>query len=185
MEPISGIIFGIICAIVADSRGRSGIGWFFGGLFFSCFALILLLVLPDLKIMEESENQLTRENRRLREQIRRDRAVADERYSETMYRIDMHDEQAHFDSNLPPALSLENLHQIDGPTESDSDGYELTTWWYADPKEAQQIGPVTFDNMRQLWRAGTVQKSTLVWCDLFGDWEQVADIWDLEERLNA
>ena len=77
IQLISGALFGTICAILAHGRGRSAVGWFFLGFFFGCFALVLLLVLPDLRLQEEKERALRRENRLLREQLRKDRMVAD------------------------------------------------------------------------------------------------------------
>ena len=44
------ILFSVVIAIGAGSRGRSGIGWFFLSLIFSpLLALILLLLLPSLR----------------------------------------------------------------------------------------------------------------------------------------
>ena len=42
-------VFGAIVAVIAHSRGRSALGWFFIGLFTSCIGLILVLVLPYVK----------------------------------------------------------------------------------------------------------------------------------------
>lgn len=43
------IAFGVLCAVLAPSRGRSAIAWFFLGAIFSAFALIALLALPGRK----------------------------------------------------------------------------------------------------------------------------------------
>ncbi len=183
----SSIILGIICAIVADSRGRSAVGWFFIGCFLSCIGLIVLLVLPDLKVMERRDHDLHQENRRLREKIRRDRVLADSRHSETMRRIDVHDDVLQIDTATPPLLELEGeVSQQDGDMNGQPDSkFDNCSWWYADPKEARQVGPVTFDSLRQLWLDDSIGKKTLVWCEEFSDWEKIGDVWDLEERLDA
>lgn len=41
--------FGIVCAVIAPSRGRNPGGWFVLGLVGGIFALIVLLALPSLR----------------------------------------------------------------------------------------------------------------------------------------
>ena len=55
-------VFGGICAAIAQTRGRSAVGWFFIGFFASCIGVILVLVLPDLKAQEEREERMRRES---------------------------------------------------------------------------------------------------------------------------
>jgi hypothetical protein len=43
-------ICAVIAAIIASSRGRSGVGWFFLGLLISIFAIILVAILPSKKV---------------------------------------------------------------------------------------------------------------------------------------
>lgn len=38
------LICGAVCAVMADNRGRSKIGWFFAGLVFGIFAIIALAI---------------------------------------------------------------------------------------------------------------------------------------------
>lgn len=188
MEPVSGIIFGIICAIVADSRGRNPLLWFFLGFVINCFGLLLLLILPDLKIMERRESEIQSENRRLREQIRRDRAVSDSRYSETMQRLDTHDQILQVDTSMPPALPADfGLDQVGGAQELSPESYAYieAAWWYADPREGLQIGPVAFSRLQELWQQDEVEGHTLVWCETLEDWDQIDDVFELRERLNA
>ena len=40
-------LFGIVCAVVASQKGRSGVGWFFVGCLLGIFGLIWVLVLPS------------------------------------------------------------------------------------------------------------------------------------------
>ncbi len=42
------ILFGILSAVAANSKGRSGFGWFFVGLLIGPFGLILVLLLPKM-----------------------------------------------------------------------------------------------------------------------------------------
>lgn len=46
---IGGIIAGIICAVIAGTKGRSAIGWGILGFFFSIITLIVVIVIPSKK----------------------------------------------------------------------------------------------------------------------------------------
>lgn len=46
------ITMAVICAIIASSRGRSPVGWFFIGFLLSFFGIILVAVLPSKKPAE-------------------------------------------------------------------------------------------------------------------------------------
>jgi hypothetical protein len=43
------IVSAVVCAIIASSKGRSGVGWFFVGLLIGMFGIILVACLPSLK----------------------------------------------------------------------------------------------------------------------------------------
>jgi len=48
------VICAVVCAIIASSKGRSGVGWFFIGLLLGIFGLILIACLPSNKPMQVS-----------------------------------------------------------------------------------------------------------------------------------
>ncbi|ACM35620.1 MULTISPECIES: zinc ribbon domain-containing protein [Rhizobium/Agrobacterium group] len=48
------IICGAVTAIIATSKGRSGVGWFFVGMLISIFGIILVACLPSVKETETS-----------------------------------------------------------------------------------------------------------------------------------
>ena len=52
------IATGILCSIIAFSRGRLGLVWFFLGLLFNIFALILVIALPSLKRLRRGKIKL-------------------------------------------------------------------------------------------------------------------------------
>ena len=106
------LVFGSICSLIANSKGRSAVGWFFIGFFFHLFALILVLVLSDLTKEERRYGNLERENKRLREQVRKDRMIADRRHAQVARRLGAHDrvlkvETAERDEDVP-LLEYEN-----------------------------------------------------------------------------
>src|SRR5687767_4831017 len=105
IQLLIGAAVGTACALIAHARGRSAVGWFFIGMFGPCFiGLILVLVLPDLKIEQERQRRLADENRRLREKLKKDRMVADERHAELNRRLQVHDVALGVDTGHDAAL---------------------------------------------------------------------------------
>ncbi len=53
-----GIICAIICALMAEPRGRNKIGWAIGGFFFGILAILILAIAgkTNEKILEERSN---------------------------------------------------------------------------------------------------------------------------------
>jgi hypothetical protein len=101
------LVFGIICALIANSKGRSAVGWFFLGVFFHIFTLIVVLIVSDLKAQEQRFSELERENSRLRERVRRDRIVANRQFSQIDSRLRAHDRVLNLDTaNVPEEDSL-------------------------------------------------------------------------------
>ncbi len=92
------IIFGIICAAVAPSKGRSAIGWFFIGFFFGLFGVIVLLVVDDLKKARAKEEHMEMEQRRLREQLRQEQLKTEQLRKHTQARLDIHDQELNIDT---------------------------------------------------------------------------------------
>ena len=85
------LVFGGICAAVANSKGRNAVAWFFIGMIFSCFAIVLLLCLPNLKEQKEKERRLEEENRRIREQVRQEQMKLETFRQVTDVRLNYHD----------------------------------------------------------------------------------------------
>ncbi len=179
---IINLVMGIACAILADTRGRSALAWFLLGFFFGCFALIGLFVIPDLKVQEEKERRLRMENRRLREQLRKDRAIADQRYQEHVQRLSIHDRALGMDTR-PPQLqaAAEDVAGVLPATED----IPTQGWFYAPEGAAEPEGPVGLADLRDLWSQGTVGPSTLVWNETMKDWTTVRDVDGLEETLHG
>jgi hypothetical protein len=46
---ILGVIAGIICGVIAATKGRNPLGWGILGLFFSIFTLIVIVIIPSKK----------------------------------------------------------------------------------------------------------------------------------------
>lgn len=186
VQLVVSLLFGAIVAMIATKRGRSGIAWFLLGALFNCFALILVLVLPDLKVQEERARRLELENRRLRERLRKDRQVADQRHAEAARRLAVHDRALALDTSgelaepdsgaaLPPPLAEEAA--------AEPERWEELGWHYVD--DGRAVGPIEFPDLRRLWRSGEIGGSTLVWNEELEDWRALRDVPALEEGLRG
>ena len=170
IQLVVGLVFGAICASMAPGRGRSAVGWFFIGLFTGCVGILLVSLLPNLKEQEAKQRRQTAETRKLREQLKKERQVADERHETHNTRLAAHDRALGLDTaqreslpagtppRLPPAL-------------------EQAEWFYG--VEGHRQGPVTASQLRTLWLDEEIPDRTLVWRDGMRDWlpiEEVADV---------
>jgi hypothetical protein len=187
------LVLAVICAAVANSRGRSALGWFFIGFFFGIFALIVLFVIPDLKELEAREERLRDENRRLREQVKSHRMVADQRHERQERRLTVHDRALGVDTSSAPQLTDGEdgepgtdavpppLPAAAAPTTADE--FAAASWRYA--AGAQARGPVTFADLRALFVQGDVTPATLVWTPGMSEWLAVANLPGLMDSLHA
>jgi hypothetical protein len=171
------LAFGGVSAAIAVGRGRSGVGWFFIGFFFSCIGLVLLLCLPDLKAQQEREDRQRQENRRLREQIAKERMVADARHQRVTQRLGAHDQALGVDTDAAAQID-------DGPeppplvADQPATRSSATRWYYA--RDGQRQGPVSAETLRHLLETATVSSTTLVWRQGMPDWAPLADVADLD-----
>ena len=179
-------VFGTIVSILASQRGRSGVGWFFVGFFGGCLGLILVLVLPDLKVQQERERRLAAENRRLREQVRKDRMVADSRHEEVAKRLQVHDKALGVDTGARRELpSAPPAPAVVTPAVVMPAGPPLTQrqWWFV--RDGARQGPVPFHELQVLWVAGAIDDASLVWSHGMPQWVPVNSIRALREALDA
>ena len=84
--------FGAITSVIAASKGRSALGWFFVGFFFSCIGLIVALCVSDLKEEQARWSAAETEQRRLREQLRQERIKSEGYRQQVDERLDLHDQ---------------------------------------------------------------------------------------------
>lgn len=174
------VVFGAIVAAVAHGRGRSVVGWFVLGTLFSCFALLLVLVLPDLKLEEERRDRLRRENQRLREQLRKDRQVADQRHAEVSGRLGAHDAVMGIDTRTDGG----GAENVAARIEDSGDSIDPESrWHYALSDESGTHGPIAFIDLKDLWKSGELSRSSLLWTSGMDDWLAVAELPHVHEEL--
>src|SRR5262245_58486675 len=181
-------VVGVACALIANSRGRSAVGWFFIGAFMPCFTgLILVRVLPDLKVQQERERRLADENRRLRERLRKDRIVSDERHQEISRRVNAHDVALGVDTSYAAPVALPGAapgaRGAPGPDPALATELRTSAWYWAQGINRQ--GPADFEVLRSRWQLGELTTATLVWRKGMERWTPLGDIPGLEETLDA
>lgn len=176
------VVFGAIVSAIAHSRGRTPIGWFLIGFLAPCLGLILVLVLPDLKIEEQRRDRLRRDNQRLREQVRKDRQVSDQRHATTAGRLGAHDAVLGLDTRgedeggTPPQLRSK------APRSNSSIDPE-SRWHYALSDDSGTQGPISFDELRAVWADGALSEDSLLWTKGMDDWLPMTDLPDVEDEL--
>ena len=180
LQAVFFVVFGTICAILAPGRGRSAVGWFFIGGLFSCMGLIVLLLIPNLKVEQEKQRRRDAETRRLREQLKKERQVADERHEAHSHRLGAHDR----------ALGVDTTRRTEALTDSPADSLAdsladspppplagAADWYYA--IDGQQQGPIPGAELRALWLDEKVPDRALVWREGFAEWTPIGDVGDL------
>lgn len=168
VQLVVGLVFGGITASIASGRGRSAVGWFFVGFFTGCIGLILVLVLPDVKVEEERRQRQEQTNRRLREQLAKERQVADQRHSQLERRLGAHDQALGLDTSEPAALLPAQASGGAPPPPPNA------TWYYA--RNDERLGPVTAETIRHLLQARAIDGTTLVWREGMHDWQPLASV---------
>lgn len=172
-------VFGIVCAVVAPGRGRSAVGWFFIGVFTQCIGVILIFLLPNLKLEEEKRRRHAEETRKLREQLKKERQVSDDRHDRSRGRLGAHDRALGIDT------SSAEMPQIDGGSEPPrlpppgALPIAEEMWFYSDA--GKQQGPVPASRLRQLWVDRRIDDSALVWREGMTDWVPISKAVDLLE----
>ena len=174
-------LIGVVCALIAHSRGRSAIGWGLLGLIFSCFAMVVLLVIPDLEQERSRYQNLARENQRLRELVRKDRQVADARHGELTRRLQTHDRALGLDTARRDSL-LADVSPVRGQLTPPSP-FATVDWYYVLDGEAK--GPVRFADLRALGGAGVIHDRTLLWHDGLIEWTLLPEIPGLREEFHV
>ncbi|MCA8977447.1 MAG: DUF4339 domain-containing protein [Planctomycetes bacterium] len=174
VQLVVGLIFAIVCASLAPGRGRSAVGWFFIGLFFTCVGLIILLLIPNLKLEAEKQRRRDAETRRLREQLKKERQVADQRHEAHSQRLGAHDRAIGVDTAPQAALA-----DSDAPSAAaeDAPATVAAEWFYA--VDGERSGPVSGPELRALWLDEKIPDNTIVWREGMADWLPIGEVGDI------
>ena len=165
-------VFGIVCAVVAPSRGRSALAWFFIGVATQCLGIVLIFVLPNLKEEQEKQRRRDEETRRLREQLKKERQVADQRHDSVHGRLGAHDRALGMDT--APAAALLPGSQPQPPSLPQPGGGAEPQWHFAVGN--QQLGPVAQSRLQQMWIDREIADDTLVWRQGMTNWIPITEV---------
>jgi uncharacterized protein DUF4339 len=168
------ICFGVACASIGTSRGRSGPAWFALGVIFNCFALVLVLVLPDLNELDQRDERSRQKTKRLREELAQERNKNQAFRGHVKARLDIHDAALEIDTReqelpveipAPPAIP-DPVNFADLPQES---------WFTANPGSDAQ-GPYTLAELEHQIGTGELKGRTLIWnADHVSDWVALSE----------
>jgi len=202
LQLIIAAVCGVIAAAIASHKGRNVAGWFFGGFFLGIVGIVIVAVLPNLKEQKASRERAESERRRLREQLRQERAKGEAYRRYSMGRLDAHDEALGMDTRSRPALpadeqaaALQYLTDAQQPAaqskagETESALHRLAqeggpgapppspgsrVWYYE--IQGVPVGPLPETEIRGLLRSRKIGPGTLLWSEDLGQWTPAGQV---------
>lgn len=181
---VVGFICGLISAMVANSKGRSAIGWFFGGFFLGLIGLIIVCCLSDLKKQEAKERNAERERRRLREQLKQERMKTATFQQHVHKRLDTHDSALGMNTRQtpalaaaqsPPALPDRGDNGRSGAHQPLMQSSEPEPVWHYSMNE-RKYGPFTEADLRERFREGELNRHGYLWRPGMDDWRPATQV---------
>jgi len=173
---IPNIVCGCIAAAIANSKGRSTVGWFFGGFFLGLIGIVIIAVISNRKEEAARHAYLENERRRLREQLHQERIKSDAFRQYSVNRLDAHDQALGIDTRPPTLLEggqPPSPGLLDGPGGDFFNQFqsppEPAIWYYE--RGGNAVGPVPEKDIRALLAARTLTPESLVWTEGFADWQ--------------
>ncbi len=206
------VVLGAVASAIASSKGRSTVGWFFGGFFLDVIGIVVVAVLPNLKEQERRQAHAMSERRRLREQLRQEKMKTESFRQHASGRLDAHDRMLGVDTRESPALAgpaaspqlSAGIGVAGGPGTTPRVIPKASTstpdvrrdspapaparddnrlWYYAANGESR--GPVPFAALRTMVERGEVTAATLVWSEGQTDWLPASQIGVLQAFFPA
>ncbi len=184
-------VFGVICGMLANTKGRNVVGWSCGGVvsglfcgIFGFLPVILLVVLPNLNEQQAREQFVDRENRRLREQLRQERMKNEAFRQHTTARLDAHDDTLGTDTRQLTAdqpteqqlLSVAPDDAVDSDlAQAASEGAGGGGGWYYE-QHGNTRGPMNRSELVDMIHNGAIDANTLIWNEALVDWKPIGEI---------
>ena len=182
LQLIIHLVFAAGTAAVAHSKGRSTVGWFFGGLLLGCLGLIIVLCLSNLHEVEARFQNSEAQTRRVREELRQEKLKVEALRQHTAARLDLHDKELGLDTRsagpaLPsssPRLSIPGAPKASIPPGLSQEENDSEEWFYVESDN--QLGPFTRKQMRLKLANGLIGRDTLIWNQRLPDWEPASGV---------
>jgi hypothetical protein len=181
----NGIIFiiwlvcGAISAAIASSKGRSAVGWFFGGVFLGLIGIIIIACLSNLNEERNRRNYVDWQQRRTQEQIYQEQVKNQAFQQYTASRLDQHDEQLGL--NTRPAN--QNLTYGDGGNQNYLPGQgqanTQASAWHVIDSNNERLGPLSVQQITSLINEQRLTRSSLTWSQLKNAWCPISEVQEL------
>ncbi|MEX0655137.1 MAG: DUF4339 domain-containing protein [Phycisphaeraceae bacterium] len=194
---LAAFVFGAVCGAIANSKGRNVGGWLvlggaaglLGGICFGWIPVLIVATLPNLHDERERQLQQQRENRRLREELRQERAKNEGFREHVTHRLDAHDQVLELDTRQTPHAQLEagpeprNQLAGEGAEEGAGEPWESQAWWYA--ANDKTVGPISGAELKELFKIGLLDGETLVCNDRRETWTPAVECSELKPLVQS
>ena len=181
LQLIGGVVFGVISAVVASSKGRNAVGWFFCGFFIGLIGLIIIACLPNLNEERNRRNYVDWQQRRVQEQIYQEQVKTQVFQQYTTARLDQHDQHLGLDTR--PAN--QNLGYNTGgnqgylPGQGQPQVNQQAAAWHVIASNNQRLGPLTSEQIMSLIHEQRLTPSSLAWSQQRNAWCQISEVQEL------
>ena len=177
MAIIVSLICAVIAALIASRKGRSVVGWAFGGFFLGLIGVIIVACLPNRKEERAHRARSEREQRRLREQLRQEKLKSEAFRRHSTARFDAHDHVLGVDTRSTQVLLGEPSDR--GLTQSGGDSVPppvaAAAWWYYEAN-GESKGPVSELEIKNLLQLGKIGSTSLLWTEGLSEWTRANEI---------
>jgi hypothetical protein len=169
-------VFGGISAAIAHSKGRSAIGWFFGGFFLGCIGLIIILCLSNENERNAQLEAQQIQNRRLQEQLKQEQMKTESLRQHTLSRLDKHDEVLGISTRETAPQLLMHEHHTNPFAQTPSivaianPENDEEVWYFH--YDGVQRGPTSINELLKFKNMGAFNEQSLVWKEGMENWEQ-------------
>lgn len=169
-------ICGVIAAAIAARKGRSVVGWFFGGFFLGLIGVVIVAVISNKKQERERELRLRQQHRRLREQLRQEQIKSESFRRHAATRLDSHDQVLGVDTRSAVALPPPPPEgQLAAPAAVAAAQPQQETLWYYEVN-GQSTGPVQEAEIKSLLHDSQLSGASLLWNEDIGEWTPLSKI---------
>lgn len=154
---IVNIIFGVICTAIAGKKGRSQVGWFFGGFFLGIIGIVIIAVIGNLN----DDKKQNRDTYILKEQLRQERIKNESFRQHSTQRLNVHDDKLGINTKNEGNNSLSS--GIDAEKLIGGDTVQITPdgAWFLTIK-GEESGPFSFNDIVSMIRNDDISKYTLI-----------------------
>ena len=172
-------ILGAIASAIAAHKGRSAVGWFFGGFFLGLIGVVVVACLSNLEEERSRQQRDALERRRLREKLKQEQMKNEGFREHTMQRLDAHDRRLGMDTREPRRLAAPSQPErlLEGPSERTeprvTEGED--PYWYYEIN-GETLGPVPQSTIRRMLETGKLKLSALLCMEDREDWLPASQI---------